>query len=259
MRAKKRRPSATDLAIRNDILRTLLNSEYQQLRPKLEQVDLRFGDVLYGTDQRINYVYFPETAVVAMIDTLEDGSTVEVGVIGHEGMVGINVFLGSLVTPDKAIVQISGSAMRMKTSDLRKELRFGSPLQRLLLRYTQVLLAVISQSVACSQHHSVMQRLARWLLAMQDRAESNEFDMSHKSIATMLGVRREGVTEAAVKFQAAGLITYSRARIRVVDKAGLRKQSCECYRFIRQQFDGLLHDVPEFLPRKSPISNAKRR
>src|SRR5690606_30421826 len=161
----------------------------------------------------------------------------EVGIIGHEGMVGINVFLGSLVTPDKAIVQISGSAMRMKTSELRKELRFGSPLQRLLLRYTQVLLAVISQSVACSQHHSVMQRLARWLLAMRDRAESNEFEMSHKSIATMLGVRREGVTEAAVKLQAAGLITYSRARIRVVDKAGLRKQSCECYRFIRQQFD----------------------
>lgn len=259
MKSKQRRPSVADLAIRNDILRALLSSEYQHLRPKLQQVDLGVGDVLYGTDQRINYVYFPETAVVAMIDTLADGSTVEVGIIGHEGMVGINVFLGSLVTPDKAIVQISGSAMRMKTSDLRKELSFGSPLQRLLLRYTQVLLAVISQSVACSQHHSVTQRLARWLLAMRDRAESNEFDMSHKSIATMLGVRREGVTEAAVKLQAAGLITYSRARICVVDKAGLRKQSCECYRFIRQQFDGLLHDVPDFLPRKSPISDAKSR
>lgn len=259
MRTKQRRPSATDLAIRNDILRALLSSEYQHLRPKLEQVDLRFGDVVYGTDQRINYVYFPETAVVAMIDTLEDDSTVEVGIIGHEGMVGINVFLGSLVTPDQAIVQISGSAMRMKTSELRKELRFGSPLQRLLLRYTQVLLAVISQSVACSQHHSVMQRLARWLLAMRDRAESNEFEMSHKSIATMLGVRREGVTEAAVKLQAAGLITYSRARIRIVDKAGLRKQSCECYRFIRQQFDGLLHDVPDFLPTRSRISNGRDR
>jgi hypothetical protein len=146
------RPAATDLAIRNDILRALLSSEYRHLRPKLEQVDLKVGDVVYGTDQRIDHVYFPETAVVAMIDTLEGGSTVEVGIIGHEGMVGINVFLGSLVTPDKAIVQVPGSAMRMKTSDLRKELRFGSPLQRLLLRYTQVLLAVISQSVACSQH-----------------------------------------------------------------------------------------------------------
>lgn len=250
MKAKKQ-PSATDPAIRNDILRALLSSEYQHLRPKLEQIDLRFGDVVYGTDQRIEHVYFPETAVVAMIDTLENGSTVEVGIIGHEGMVGINVFLGSLVTPDKAIVQIPGSAMRMKTSDLRKELRFGSPLQRLLLSYTQVLIAVISQSVACSQHHSVTQRLARWLLAMSDRTESNSFEMSHKSIAMMLGVRREGVTEAAAKLQAAGLISYSRARIRVLDKVELRKQSCECYRFIRRQFDGLLHDVPGFLSRQS--------
>ena len=135
----------------------------------------------------------------------------------------------------------------------------ASPLQRLLLRYTQVLLAVISQSVACSQHHSVTQRLARWLLAMSDRAESKAFEMSHQSIATMLGVRREGVTEAAVKFQAAGLITYSRARIRVVDKAGLRRKSCECYRFMRQQFDGLLHDVPRFLSRKSRISGVTGR
>jgi CRP-like cAMP-binding protein len=247
MKTKKRRPSATDLAIRNDILRALLSSEYRHLLPKLEPVDLRFDDVVYRTDQRIDHVYFPETAVVAMIDTLEDGGTVEVGSIGHEGMVGINVFLGSLVTPDKAVVQIPGSALRMKTSDLRKELRFGSPLQRLLLRYTQVLLAVISQSVACSQHHSVPQRLARWLLAMSDRAESNEFEMSHKSIATLLGVRREGVTEAAARLQAAGLITYSRARIRIADKAGLRRKSCECYPFMRKQLHGLLHDVPRFL------------
>ena len=247
MKAKKRSPAATDLAITNDILRALLSSEYRHLRPRLQRVDLEAGDVVYAMDQRIDHVYFPETAVVAMIDTLEDGSTVEVGVIGHEGMVGINVFLGSLVTPDKAVVQISGSAMRMKTRDLRKELHFGSPLQRLLLRYTQVLLAVISQSVACSQHHTVTQRLARWLLAMSDRAESSEFEMSHKSIAAMLGVRREGVTAAAVMLQAAGLITYSRARIRVVDKAGLRKKACECYPFMRRQLDGLLRDVPAFL------------
>lgn len=257
MKTKKRALAATDLAIRNDILRALLSSEYQHLRPKLEQVELGFGDVLYAADERISHVYFPETAVVAMIDTLEDGSTIEVGLIGHEGMVGINVFLGSLITPDKAIVQISGSAMRMKTSDLRKELRFGSPLQRLLLRYTQVLLAVISQSVACSQHHSVTQRLARWLLAMSDRTESNQFSMSHKSIATLLGVRREGVTEAAVKLQAAGLITYSRARIRIGDKAGLRKKACECYPFMRRQLDGLLHDVPVFLSRQSQIQGVR--
>src|ERR1700686_809956 len=210
----KRKALRTASPIKNAILHTLLNSEYKHLSPKLEQVDLQRGEIIYQADQRIDHVYFPETAVVAMIDTVEDGSTVEVGIIGHEGMVGINVFLGSLVTPDKAIGQISGTAMRMKTTDLRKELRFGSPLQRLLLRYTQALLAIISQSVACSQHHTVGQRLARWLLTMHDHAESNQFEMPQKSIAAMLGVRREGVTEAAAKLQAAKLITYSRGRIR---------------------------------------------
>jgi len=195
---KKRHPSTVDFPIRNDILRALLNSEYKHLHPKLERVDLKLGEIIYQADQRIDHVYFPETAVVAMIDTVEDGATVEVGIIGHEGMVGINIFLGCLVTPDKAIVQIRGKAMRMKTNDLRDELRFGSPLQRLLLRYRQALLAVISQSVACSQHHTVAQRLARWLLTMHDYAESNEFQMPHKSIAAMLGTRREGVTEAPV-------------------------------------------------------------
>jgi CRP-like cAMP-binding protein len=254
MKTKKRRRSGKASHVKNDILHALLNSEYKHLSPKLEQVDLKRGEIIYQADQRIDHVYFPETAVVAMIDTVEDGSTVEVGIIGHEGMVGINVFLGSLVTPDKAIVQISGTAMRMKTTDLRKELRFGSPLQRLLLRYTQALLAIISQSVACSQHHTVAQRLARWLLTMHDHAESNRFQMSQQSIAAMLGVRRVGITHAAGKLQAARLVTYRRASISILDEAGLKKKSCECYRFIRQQFDGLLKDVPRFLsdqPRSS--------
>ena len=250
VRTNKRHPSGTHLPLKSDILRALLNSEYKHLRPKLERVDLQRGEIIYRADERIEHVFFPETAVVAMIDTVEDGATVEVGVIGHEGMVGINIFLGCLVTPDKAIVQIAGSAMRMKTKDLRKELRFGSPLQRLLLRYTQALLAIISQSVACSQHHTVGQRLARWLLTMHDHAESKEFEMSHKSIATMLGARREGVTEEAGKLQASGLITYRRARIQILDERGLNKKSCECYRFIRQQFDGLLREVPGFLSGK---------
>jgi CRP-like cAMP-binding protein len=256
---KKRERSGTDLRIRNDILRALLNSEYKHLSPMLERVDLKFGETIYQADQRIDHVYFPETAVVAMIDTLEDGGTVEVGVIGHEGMLGINIFLGCLVTPDKAIVQISGSAMRMKTHDLRKELRFGSPLQRLLLHYTKALLAVISQSVACSQHHTIAQRLARWLLTMHDRIESNELEMPHKSIAAMLGARRVGVTTAAGALQAAGLISYRRAHIRILDAVGLEKKSCECYRFIKQQFDALLSDVPEFLSGQSRIPSHKDR
>jgi CRP-like cAMP-binding protein len=259
MAAKKREASGMDFPVRNDILRALLNSEYKHLSPKLEQVHLKRGEIIYQADQRIDHVYFPETAVVAMIDTVDDGGTVEVGIIGHEGMVGINIFLGCLVTPDKALVQISGSAMRMQTNDLREELRFGSPLQRLLLRYTQALLAVISQSVACSQHHTVAQRLSRWLLTMHDQAESNQFEMSHKSIAAMLGARREGITEAAGKLQAAGLITYSRAHISILDEAGLKKQSCECYRFIRKQFDGLLSDVPRFLSGGSRSSSHRGR
>jgi CRP-like cAMP-binding protein len=251
MTTKKRQRSGKALRVKNAILHALLNSEYKHLSPKLENVDLKRGEVVYRADQRIEHVYFPETAVVAMIDTVEDGSTVEVGIIGHEGMVGINVFLGCLVTPDKAIVQISGTAMRMKTIDLRKELRIGSPLQRLLLRYTQALLAIISQSVACSQHHTVGQRLARWLLTMHDHAESNQFEMPQKSIAAMLGVRREGITEAAGKLQVARLISYRRASISILDEAGLKKKSCQCYRFIRRQFDSLLSDVPSFLSGQS--------
>ena len=185
--SKKHRALRTATLIKNALLNALLTSDYEHLTPKLEQVDLKRGEIIYQADQRIDYVYFPETAVVAMIDTVEDGSTVEVGIIGHEGMVGINVFLGCLVTPDKAIVQISGTAMRMKTIDLRKELRFGSPLQRLLLRYTQALLAIISQSVACSQHHTVGQRLARWLLTMHDHAESNQFEMPQNPLPRCWG------------------------------------------------------------------------
>ena len=249
---EKRQRSGKALRVKNDILNALLNSEYKHLSPKLKHVGLKRGEVVYQADQRIEHVYFPETAVVAMIDTVEDGGTVEVGVIGHEGMVGINVFLGCLATPDKAIVQISGTAVRMKTIDLRKEeLRFGSPLQRLLLRYTQALLAIISQSVACSQHHTVGQRLARWLLTMHDDAESNQFEMPQKSIAAMLGVRREGITEAAGKLQVARLISYRRASISILDEAGLKKKSCQCYRFIRQQFDSLLSEVPRFLSGQS--------
>jgi CRP-like cAMP-binding protein len=247
MKTSKRQPPEAGSHIRNDVLRALLNSAYKHLRPKLEHVDLKLGDIVYRADQEIEYVYFLEEAVVAMVDTVEDGSTVEVGIIGHEGMVGINIFLGCLVTPDKAVVQISGGAMRMKTADLRKELLFGSPLQRLLLRYTQALIAVISQSVGCSQHHTVAQRLARWLLTMHYYAESNEFAMSQESIGAMLGARRAGVSEAAGQLQARGLIAYNRGRIRILDEAGLKRRSCECYRFIRKQFDGLLKDVPKFL------------
>jgi CRP-like cAMP-binding protein len=259
MKARKPVSGKTDSPIQNDVLRALLGAEYKHLRPKLERVQLEQGETIYEAAQRIDYVYFPETSVVAMIDTVEGGGTVEVGIIGHEGMVGINIFLGGLFTPDKAIVLLSGSAMRMKTTDLRSELRFGSPLQRLLLRYTQALLAIISQSVACSQHHSVPERLARLLLTIHDHAELNVLDISHQSIAGMLGTRRVSVTAAAGRLQAARLISYSRARIHILNETDLKKESCECYRFIRRQLDGLLRDVPKYLSGQSRVPTQRTR
>ena len=236
--------------VRNSILAALLATEYKRLLPKLEHVTLRRGEIVYRADQEIEAVYFPEEAVVAMVDTAEDRRTVEVGIVGREGIVGINIFLGGAVTPDKAIVQLPGGAMRMKSKDLRKEVRFGSPLQRLLLGYTRTFLAVISQSVACSQHHNVEQRLARWLLTMSDYAGSGEFLMVQESIAAMLGVRRVGITEAAGRLQAAVLIGYRRGRMSVLDQAGLEKKSCECYRFIRKQYEQLHGELPRLLSRK---------
>lgn len=235
---------------RNALLAALLGTEYKHLLPRLEHVTLKRGEIVYRADQEIEAVYFPEDAVVAMVDTADDRRTVEVGVIGREGMVGINIFLGGVITPDKALVQLPGGAMRMSSKDLRREVRFGSPLQRLLLDYTRTLLAVISKSVACSQHHGIEKRVARWLLTMSDYSASPEFVMVHESIAAMLGVRRVSVTEAASKLQAAGLISYSRGRIRVLDKARLRRKACGCYRFIREQYAGLHAALPRLLSPK---------
>ncbi|MGO9446582.1 MAG: Crp/Fnr family transcriptional regulator [Thiobacillaceae bacterium] len=246
----RRRPPPSDIPVRNHILAALLATEYKRLLPRLEHVTLARGEVIYRADQDIGQVYFPEQAVVAMVDSMDDGRTVEVGLIGREGIVGINVVLGGVVTPDKAVVQLAGSAMRMKSRHLRKEMRFCSPLQWLLLAYARAFLAVISQSVACCQYHSVGQRLARWLLTMNDYVGSREFPADHKSIALMLGVRREGVTDAAGKFQAAALINYRRGRMSVLDARGLGKRACECYRFIRQQYRHMSGDLPQLLSRK---------
>lgn len=239
-----------DKPIRNDILAALLATEYRRLLPKLEHVALKRGDVVYRADQKIERVYFPEDAVIAMVDTAADGSTVEVGIIGREGLVGINIFLGGAITPDRAIVQMPGGAFTMKSKDLRNEIRIGRPLRRLLLDYKRRFLAVISQSVACSQHHDVTQRLARWLLTMSDYSCAGELLMVHGAIAAMLGVRRVSVTEAARALQHAGLISYRRGRIQVLDKAGLEKHSCECYRFIRRQYAGLHGSLPKLLSGK---------
>lgn len=246
-RSRPARGVPPPVAVRNSLLAALLATEYKRLLPRLEHVALKRGEIVYRADEEIASVYFPEEAVVAMVDTTHDGRTVEVGVIGREGIVGINIFLGGIVTPDKAIVQLPGRAMRMKAKELRKEVRFGSPLQRLLLGYTRTFLAVISQSVACSEHHSVDQRVARWLLIMSDYSGAREFRMVHESIAAMLGVRRVSITQAASRLQAAGLIHYRRGSMSILDKPGLEKQSCECYRFIQQQYKRLQAELPGLL------------
>jgi CRP-like cAMP-binding protein len=231
--AKPRRRTSR-IKVENSIIASLLAAEYKSLLPIVERVKLERGDVVYRANREIEAVYFPEDAVVAVVDRLNDGRTVEVGTIGREGMLGLNIFLAGIVSPDKAIVLLSGAAIKIKSQDLR--LSVATPLRRLLLAYARTFLAVISQSVACSQHHTIQQRLARWLLTINDYCGGREILMLQKSIAEILGARREGITQAASELQSANLISYRRGRIRVLDKARLGKSSCECYRFIRQEY-----------------------
>jgi CRP-like cAMP-binding protein len=228
-----------NLQIKNNLLTALVNREYQHLLPQLERVGLSLAEVIHEAESQVQYVYFPETAVVSLLSTLENGATTEVGLIGREGMVGLSIFLGGTITHDQAVVQVAGTALRMRASALREELRLGSPLQMLLLRYTRAFLLLITQSVACGQHHTIDQRLARWLLMMHDYVGSNELQLTHELIAAMMGVRRAGVMGGAGKLKDAGLIKSTRGRITILDRQGLEAGTCECYKIIREEFDRL--------------------
>lgn len=232
-------PVTDNLQIKNNLLAALVNREYQHLLPQLERVELSLAEVIHEAESQVQYVYFPERAVVSLLSTLENGATTEVGLIGREGMVGLSIFLGGTITHDRAVVQVAGTALRMRASALREELRLGSPLQMLLLRYTRAFLALITQSVVCGQHHTVEQRFARWLLMMHDYVGSNELQLTHELIAGMMGVRRAGVTEAAGRLKAEGLIKSARGRITILDRQGLEAAACECYAIIREEFDRL--------------------
>ncbi|HKP38937.1 MAG TPA: Crp/Fnr family transcriptional regulator [Pyrinomonadaceae bacterium] len=225
--------------IKNQLLSALVNTQYQHLVPHLQRVDLALGDVVYRMGREIEHVYFPENSVVSLLSTLENGATTEVGLVGHEGMVGLTVFLGGALTPEQAIVQLAGTALRMKASVLRAELRVGSSLQLLLLRYTRSFLALMSQSVVCSQHHSLDQRFARWLLMMHDYSESNTLNLTHEMVAGMIGTRRAGVTVAALALREKGLVSASRGSITILDRDGLEAAACECYSIIRDEFSRL--------------------
>ncbi len=224
----------------NHLLDALPASDYTRIAPHLELVPLALGQVLYEPGARMRYVYFPTTAIVSLLYVMEDGASAEIAVVGNEGMLGISLFMGGETTPSHAVVQSAGYGVRLKAKLLKDEFaRFG-PMMHLLLRYTQALITQMAQTAVCNRHHSVDQQLCRWLLLSLDRLSSSELAMTQELIANMLGVRREGVTEAAGKLQDAGLIRYRRGRITVFDRPGLEARSCECYRVVKAEFDRLL-------------------
>jgi CRP-like cAMP-binding protein len=224
----------------NHLLAALPAHEYARIRPNLELVPMPLGRVLYEPGAQMRHVYFPTTAIVSLLYVMENGASAEIAVVGNEGVVGVSLFMGGESTTSRAVVQSDGHAYRLKAQLLKDEFFRGGPMQRLLLRYTQALLTQMAQTAVCNRHHSLDQQFCRWLLLSLDRLSSNELIMTQELIANMLGVRREGVTEAAGNVQRAGLISYNRGRITVLDRPGLEARACECYAVVKTEFDRLL-------------------
>jgi CRP-like cAMP-binding protein len=227
----------------NHLLAVLPKPERGRLFPHLEPITMPLGKALYESGDRLEHVYFPTSAIVSLLYIMEDGASAEIAVVGNEGIVGVALFMGGETMPNRAVVQSAGHAYRLSGYLLQQEFNRGGALQHLLLRYTLAMLTQMAQTAVCNRHHSVDQQLCRWLLLSLDRLPANELSMTQELIANMLGVRREGVTEAAGKLQSAGLIHYSRGRIIVLDRPGLEARVCECYDVVRQEFHRLLPDV----------------
>jgi CRP-like cAMP-binding protein len=224
----------------NHLLDALPASDYDRIHAHLELVPMALGEVLYESGVQLRYVYFPTTSILSLLYVMENGASAEIAIVGNEGILGISLFMGGETTPSRAVVQSAGHAFRLKAALLKNEFgRFG-PTMHLLLRYTQALITQMAQTAVCNRHHSVDQQLCRWLLLSLDRLQTNDLSMTQELIANMLGVRREGVTAAAGKLQAAGLIQYRRGRITVLDRPGLEARSCECYQVVKTEFDRLL-------------------
>ncbi|MGA2552159.1 MAG: Crp/Fnr family transcriptional regulator [Burkholderiaceae bacterium] len=224
----------------NHLLAALPDADWQRWGQQLEGVELSLGQVLYEPGQNQSHVYFPLTAIVSLLYVLENGESAEIAVVGNEGVVGISLFMGGESTLSRAVVQSAGQAVRMRGSVIKAEFSRSSIVLHLLLRYTQALITQMAQTAVCNRHHSLDQQLCRWLLLSIDRLTGNELDMTQELIANMLGVRREGVTEAALNLQKAKLIRYSRGHITVIDRIGLEKRTCECYSVVRKEYDRLL-------------------
>jgi CRP-like cAMP-binding protein len=224
----------------NRLLGALAHDEYERLIPTLQQVSFSLGEVVYEFGGHLDYVYFPTTAIVSLLYTMENGATAEMGLTGNDGVVGIALFMGGGTMPNRAVVQSAGLAMRMKVKTLQQEFALGGQFQRILLRYTQALITQISQTAVCNRLHSVEQQLCRRLLLSHDRLKTDELIMTQELIADMLGVRREGVTVAAGHLQDDGAISYVRGRIQILDRQKLEATVCECYRVVKDEFDRLV-------------------
>jgi len=227
----------------NHLLAALPAAEFEPLVAHLERVQLPLGEMLYEPGGQLKHAYFPTTAIVSLHYVMESGASSESAGVGNEGVVGVSLFMGGDTTSSSAVVQTAGHAYRMESRKLLDEFNRAGLFQRLLLRYTQALMTQISQTTACNRHHSVEQQLCRWLLLTLDRLPSNELVMTQELIANMLGVRREGITEAAGKLQHAGVIRYRRGHISVLDRAGLESRVCECYAVVKTELNRLLCDV----------------
>jgi CRP-like cAMP-binding protein len=222
------------------LLAALPDAEWQRWLPELQSVSMPLGQVLYESGTTLSHVYFPTTSIVSLLYVMENGSSAEIAVVGNEGLVGISLFMGGGSTPSRAVVQSAGEGLRLDARTLKTEFDQNGPVLHLLLRYTQALITQMAQTAVCNRHHSLDQQLCRWLLLSLDRLQGDELVMTQELIANMLGVRREGVTEAALKLQRVGLIRYARGRISVLDRAALEKRTCECYAVVKTEYDRLL-------------------
>ncbi|MET0229710.1 MAG: Crp/Fnr family transcriptional regulator [Rhodanobacteraceae bacterium] len=227
-------------AEQNGLLAALPPAVGAEWLPRLEPIDMPLGKVLYEPGIKLSHVYFPTTSIVSLLYVMENGASAEIAVVGHEGIVGISMFMGGNSTPSRAVVQSAGRGLRLKADLLLQEFNRAGPVLHLLLRYTQALITQMAQTAVCNRHHSLDQQLCRWLLLSLDRLHSNELVMTQELIANMLGVRREGVTEAAGRLHKAGLIRYRRGHITVLDRAKLEQRVCECYAVVKKEYDRLL-------------------
>ncbi|TAN64667.1 MAG: Crp/Fnr family transcriptional regulator [Methylobacter sp.] len=234
--------SARHSPYQNHLLAALPAEITERLIPHLELIAMPLGQVIYDSGTQLHYVYFPTTAIVSIHYIMENGASAEIAGVGNEGVLGISLFLGGNTTPNLATVQTAGHSYRLKGALVMVEFNRAGPMMRLMLRYTQALMTQMSQTAACNRHHSVEQQLCRWLVLTLDRLPSNELTITQELIAGMLGVRREGITEAAGKLQRDGLISYRRGHITVLDRSGLEYRACECYKVVKKEFHRLLRD-----------------